>query len=192
MRSAEGFVAGTLVRVQTDSTKAIDNWKPIEQIKVGDMVLSKPELGVGEPVYKRVINTFEFENQESWYFSLSGFDNAGYTSSYMGVTPNHPFYVTGYCDIFVGSVDDYTPSESARWQCVDQLERGDVVVDAEGNRYMVYVARPLSAMKDSKLAWLQGCEYLDNPIGWRNEPNGISYDLSKLSWSGGGRGRSWR
>ncbi|HNE92343.1 MAG TPA: Hint domain-containing protein, partial [Agitococcus sp.] len=46
-----GFVAGTLVH--TDKGLV-----PIEQLQVGDMVLSKHESGQGEKAYKRVISTF--------------------------------------------------------------------------------------------------------------------------------------
>jgi hypothetical protein len=46
------FVAGTLVH--TDKGLV-----PIEQLKVGDMVLSKPESGEGEVAYKRVLKTFK-------------------------------------------------------------------------------------------------------------------------------------
>jgi hypothetical protein len=50
------FAAGTLVHTQTGLV-------PIEQIKVGDMVLSKPESGEGEQAYKRVTRTFAHEPQ---------------------------------------------------------------------------------------------------------------------------------
>jgi hypothetical protein len=46
-----GFVAGTLVH--TDKGLV-----PLELLKVGDMVLSKPESGEGEVAYKRVLRTF--------------------------------------------------------------------------------------------------------------------------------------
>lgn len=44
------FAAGTMVHTK-------DGLKPIEQIQVGDWVLSKPENG-GEQAYKRVVKTF--------------------------------------------------------------------------------------------------------------------------------------
>jgi hypothetical protein len=178
MRDVGGFVGGTIVRVQTDSTRAMDRFKPIEKIQVGDMVLSKPELGEGELVYKRVVKTFEFDQKEIWYVSLSGFDDPGYTSSYMGVTPNHPFYVTGYCDGLIGRNENYTPYAKGRWQCVDQLEYGSVVINADGEHYMVTNARPFAAMKNSSLAWLQGDGYR---MGWRSEPNGVTFDLSIIN-----------
>jgi hypothetical protein len=45
-----GFAAGTLVHTQT-------GLRPIEQIKAGDFVLSKPKNG-GQRTYKRVLKTF--------------------------------------------------------------------------------------------------------------------------------------
>jgi len=51
------FVAGTLVHTR-------DGLVPIEQINVGDWVLSKPEGGEGELAYKRVANTLVFREQE--------------------------------------------------------------------------------------------------------------------------------
>lgn len=51
------FVAGTLVHTR-------DGLVPIEQINVGDRVLSKPEGGEGELAYKRVTNTLFFREQE--------------------------------------------------------------------------------------------------------------------------------
>ncbi|RZU48267.1 pretoxin HINT domain-containing protein [Fluviicoccus keumensis] len=51
-----GFVAGTLVH--TDKGLV-----PIEQLKVGDMVLSKHESGEGEQAYKPVINIFRNEDE---------------------------------------------------------------------------------------------------------------------------------
>lgn len=52
MNKNSGFVAGTLVR--TDKGLV-----PIGQLKVGDLVLSKPENGEGETAYKRVLKTFK-------------------------------------------------------------------------------------------------------------------------------------
>lgn len=52
MENTGGFVAGTLVH--TDKGLV-----PIEQIKVGDLVLSKHESGEGETAYKRVVSRFK-------------------------------------------------------------------------------------------------------------------------------------
>ena len=64
--NSSGFVSGTLIH----STNRLI---PIEKIQVGDLVLSKPENGEGEPYYKRVINIFEFDEKEVWYVSYAVF-----------------------------------------------------------------------------------------------------------------------
>ena len=77
------FVAGTLVHTK-------DGLKPIEQIKVGDYVLSKPDSGVGEQEYKRVTETFVRDGQDIWLvqYIVSGEK----TSRALVVTGNHPIW----------------------------------------------------------------------------------------------------
>lgn len=38
---------------------------PLEQIKVGDMILSKHESGEGKQAYKRVVNTFKSSGKKA-------------------------------------------------------------------------------------------------------------------------------
>jgi hypothetical protein len=59
MKNIGCFVAGTVMHTR-------EGLKPIEQIQVGDWVLSKPESGEGEQAYKRVIKTVSFEEKEVW------------------------------------------------------------------------------------------------------------------------------
>ena len=94
------FVAGTLVHTR-------EGLRPIEQIKVGDYVLSRPENGKGEVAYKRVVNTFEFEDKETWFVSWSDHSLLprlktdltveqyieAHGQSFVVTTPNHPFWV---------------------------------------------------------------------------------------------------
>jgi hypothetical protein len=81
-----GFVAGTLVH--TDKGLV-----PIEQLKVGDMVLSKPESGQGEQAYKRVINTFKSaEKMPIVRVAFYQRDEVDYGEMYLFCTANHPFY----------------------------------------------------------------------------------------------------
>lgn len=93
------FVAGTLV--WTDKGHI-----PIEQIKVGDYVLSKPESGEGELSYQKVTKTFAHENQpilcvvvypERLRIEAEAEKKLIDTSQYLTllVTPNHPFWVEG-------------------------------------------------------------------------------------------------
>jgi hypothetical protein len=57
------FVAGTLVHTR-------EGLKPIEEIKVGDYVLSKPESGEGELCYQPVTRTYEYDDRELYYVGL--------------------------------------------------------------------------------------------------------------------------
>ena len=96
------FIAGTLVHTK-------EGLKPIEQIKVGDWVLSKPESGQGEQAYKRVTKTFEHWSSDLYLLSAyqpMGHDatentpsitrphdnNLGVSTQWLVTTGEHPFY----------------------------------------------------------------------------------------------------
>ena len=79
------FVAGTLVHTQ-------EGLRPIEQIKVGDYVLSKPESGEGEVSYKRVVKTFENGEKEVWCVHYYVLGNP-LTEEFVIATTDHPFKV---------------------------------------------------------------------------------------------------
>lgn len=87
------FAAGTLVHTK-------EGLKPIEQIRVGDWVLSKPENG-GEQAYKRVLKTIAHEPQRivRLEYTHPGQDledlirkAQGIKTSYINTTLNHPFW----------------------------------------------------------------------------------------------------
>lgn len=85
------FLAGTLVHTK-------EGLKPVEQIQVGDWVLSKPEIGDGEPAYKRVTRTVSHEDKEIWIVEISNVgdvDEKGMVRSVKRIlgTPDHPFWV---------------------------------------------------------------------------------------------------
>lgn len=85
-----GFVAGTLVH--TDKGLV-----PIEQLKIGNRVLSKHENGDGEQAYNRVINTFKSaEKLPIVRVSFLGHkvdERSG--EMHLFCTDNHPFWVIG-------------------------------------------------------------------------------------------------
>lgn len=95
------LVAGTLVQTQ-------DGLRPIETIKVGDWVLSRPENSEegAEAAYKRVVNTFRFEDKPvvrlNWFQrpadDVDGEKYGDRTSEFDGIfaTPNHPVWVEGH------------------------------------------------------------------------------------------------
>ncbi|MDO9569180.1 MAG: polymorphic toxin-type HINT domain-containing protein [Hydrogenophaga sp.] len=97
MKNIGCFVAGTLVHTR-------EGLKPIEQIQVGDWVLSKPEFGEGEQAYKLVTKTVSFDEKEVWTIAISEKDvtdpsvETFYHSkecTRIVATPNHPFWVVG-------------------------------------------------------------------------------------------------
>jgi Pretoxin HINT domain len=76
------FPADTLVHTK-------EGLRPIEEIKVGDFVLSKPESGVGDLAYKRVTKTFVRENSEVFGVTY-GIKGKGVL---IVTTAEHPFWV---------------------------------------------------------------------------------------------------
>ena len=108
------FVAGTLV--WTDKGQI-----PIEQIKVGDMVLSQPEAG-GELAYKRVKETFVFDDKEIWRVEIfADIERETITKFDLLVTTNHPLWVKG-----IG------------WTSVDKLNVGDYLLYQDGSEGCVF------------------------------------------------------
>ncbi|MFM9970114.1 MAG: polymorphic toxin-type HINT domain-containing protein [Burkholderiales bacterium] len=104
--TADGcFVAGT--PVWTDKGLV-----PIEHLKVGDWVLSKPEAG-GEDAYKRVTKTFVFEEKPIWRLEYCTETADPMYSLYL--TPNHPLWVS-----------------DQGWTNAEKLEHGDMMQFNDG------------------------------------------------------------
>ncbi|WP_330999683.1 polymorphic toxin-type HINT domain-containing protein, partial [Cohnella fermenti] len=94
------FVAGT--KVMTDEGE-----KNIEDIEVGDKVLSKDET-TGEVAYKEVTATMNHEMDEIYKIHVG--------DQVIESTFNHPFYVKG-----------------KGWTVVKDLRVGDLLVQSDGN-----------------------------------------------------------
>ncbi|MNM82347.1 Hint module [compost metagenome] len=99
-KSCNCFVAGT--EVQTDEGE-----KNIEDIEVGDKVLSKNEE-TGEVAYKEVTATFDHETDEIYQIHVG--------DQVIESTYNHPFWVEG-----------------KGWTYVKDLKVGDLLVQSDGN-----------------------------------------------------------
>ena len=98
------FVAGTLVATE-------DGQKPIEEIEVGDKVLSaNPETG--EIAYKTVEETYINETDELIHVHVNG--------ETISATPNHPFYVDKF-----------------GWTLAKNLKAGDILVLSNGEFVVV-------------------------------------------------------
>lgn len=110
------FVAGTLVHTK-------EGLKPIEQIKVGDWVLSRPEnpeQGT-ETSYKRVTKTFRFEDKEvvRFWWAKSGVTDLSNPGDSVYVTPNHPVWLNPHGWVAMGRL--YLPGKG----CPGTIHRGD-------------------------------------------------------------------
>jgi RHS repeat-associated protein len=100
VRKCNCFPAGTLV--ETDQGQV-----PIEDIQIGDKVLSKDEE-TGEIAYKEVINTFDHESEQVYKLSVG--------NQIIETTFNHPFWVEG-----------------KGWVLARDLKVGDQLVQSDGD-----------------------------------------------------------
>lgn len=108
MREPGCFVAGTLVHTK-------EGLRPIEQIKVGDLVLSKPESGKGELSYQPVTKTFSYENRELYLVGMTELDRETgkvlrYETEYFAVSGSHPIWIDYFEQLkFYGDEKVITP-----------------------------------------------------------------------------------
>ena len=93
------FVAGTLVTTE-------DGQEPIEEIEVGDKVLSEDET-TGEVAVKTVTETYVNETDELIHIGVNG--------ETISATPTHPFYV-----------------DKLGWTLARSLRAGDILVLSNG------------------------------------------------------------
>jgi hypothetical protein len=115
------FVAGTLVHTK-------EGLKPIEDIQVGDYVLSKPESGEGELSYQPVTRTYQYEDRELYYVTWSALkeqpegEKPAWDYDCMAVTGGHPIWVRqmAFCH---GRGSEYVEEmkEVNAWMTVEEL-----------------------------------------------------------------------
>ncbi|MDK2127069.1 polymorphic toxin-type HINT domain-containing protein [Parachitinimonas caeni] len=117
------FVAGTPVWTKNGPV-------PIEQIKVGDLVLSQPEDG-GELDYRPVVNTFEHDDKELWLVQY-GKDSM----CSIVCTGNHPFWVEG-----IG------------WTAAEKLKLGDILKSSDGRAAGVFRVLKLFNTEIDGVGW---------------------------------------
>lgn len=149
---AGSFVAGTLVHTK-------EGLRPIEDIKVGDYVLSKPESGEGELAYKRVSRTYEFDDKEIWYISFHVIENRRRgvpdLDGDLFVTGDHPFWVAAFDGYAEWSVE--AQFENAHfiksWVKAESLQDGMLLLLADGRLVKVGFVYKLIRMQISNLAW---------------------------------------
>jgi RHS repeat-associated protein len=134
------FVAGTPVLTK-------DGLKPIEEIRVGDEVLSFNEK-TQQLEYKAVVQTFERYEKDILRISVEG------EAERLGVTPEHPFYVRVHRarGDLSGEAD-----EEGEWKVAGQLQIGDEIRLTSGDW-----AKVVNVGKQKKGAKTYNFEVADN------------------------------
>ena len=104
------FVAGTLIHTQ-------QGLKPIETLKVGELVLTKNDSS-GHQTWKPIAQTFVNQNKE--IYQLNILDEKGNLES-LGTTKEHPFWV-----------------KDIGWMPVSELKKGDQLTSSSGHDLTVF------------------------------------------------------
>jgi hypothetical protein len=147
------FAAGTLVHTR-------EGMKPIEQIQVGDWVLSKPENGEGEQAYKRVTRTIKHENKAVCRVRTGSNKKVGdvYVDQKLIVTGSHPFYVVGQHKEEWWDQEDWDAMPKYMgWRRADWLEENlDMVLLANGETMRVSMVEPIWKTKQEGIGWITG------------------------------------
>ena len=120
------FVVGTLVHTK-------EGLVPIEKLRVGDWVLSQPELK-GELAYRQVVETFAFADKEVCL--LEYFVTHEVTARNLVVTGNHPFWV-----------------KDVGWTRADKLSPGANLELHDGRAAYVYRVRKLFKTATPDVGW---------------------------------------
>lgn len=137
-RQSSGFVAGTLIHTKNGLV-------PIEEIKVGDWVLSQPEQK-GELAYKRVVKTFTFEDRGVYLVRYQS--AATRVVDQVAVTGEHPFCVVG-----------------RGWLPVKQFGPDDVIQLHDGTEATVFCRAPIRRTNNPRQGWVETALGIDNDDG---------------------------
>ena len=135
------FARGTPVHTR-------DGLKPIEDIHVGDYVLSSPEDGSGTPGYKRVVKTFVHEDKAIRKVATHGPQSD--IQYFVSATADHLFWVEG-----VG------------WTRAEELDRGTLLRCADGTVKKVASQWPIFRTDEPGVGWVQAWGDLENAYGHR-------------------------
>jgi len=176
MESTGGFAAGTLVHTGKGLV-------PIEQIKVGDMVLSKTEGGKGDLVYQSVTETFVSEDKEIW--ALFHQDTACSEDwqkdlKVVFVTGGHPIWVQEY--EWSGTIDPVVKVNN--WLRPDELFEKSAIavakVPADGKFVKMY-AQPILTTSYPNIGYMvSSWDYDPEFVVEFNDNKAQAYDISYI------------
>jgi len=172
------FVAGTLVHTK-------EGLRPIEQIKVGDYVLSKPESGEGETSYQRMTRTFEYEDREVYFAAwivedrvvprAHPVDFSKLERGYVVVTGAHPFRVRQMETVSEEGKRIF--QEVNDWMSIESMHQLDIDDRIKGGAGLTFHVE----LVDGRVA----CLWLSEALLQDNEPNiGIGFKREAWDWGG--------
>lgn len=141
------FAAGTLIHTK-------EGLKPIEDIQVGDWVLSQPEEA-GEQAYKRVTRTVWHEDKAVWRIGCYVQRGGEFVNEFYVVTGSHPFYVVGqYKEDWYDQDDwDALPKKTG-WCRVDCLTDNDIVLLSSGDEARISLVDPIWRTSTVGVGWI--------------------------------------
>ena len=190
-----GFVAGTLIH--TDKGLV-----PIQELKVGDKVLSKPESGIGDIEYKPVVKTFVHEDKEMWIVRLEKnlnmynkdremvdyqtYKSASRFSNFLA-TPNHPVWVVGAMENPQADIEFY---DQPHFKRVDELQQYEIAVNTDGVMYTVERVQPTYQIAHEDLEsnpnyfWYQKHYHEDYYDDYVQDAEAHMLDYSKAEYKG--------
>jgi hypothetical protein len=166
------FVAGTLVHTQ-------EGLKPIEQIQVGDYVLSKPESGEGELSYQRVTRTYEYEDREVYFLAFHSVIPDGWRGpdrDYVVVTGAHPLWIKTF---LTREEHGWVYTHVNAWMSVEALYTLKREYDADGGK-SIHFCGVLSDGREAHIRYI-------NPIVCHHEnPDYGTVKIGHWHWDGSG------
>ncbi|MFO1391618.1 MAG: hypothetical protein U1E94_05285 [Agitococcus sp.] len=152
------FVAGTLVH--TDKGLV-----PIEQLKVGDMVLSRPENDPNAPnEYKRVLSTFKSaEKKKITYVSYDFFDINNIEKNgrqFLFCTEDHPFWVKNWAEKININWLPASYLTSLKHHCLETYDSSPAIIMSSYD-----IEKGLWASKNMEVAYMLDSAG-EEPDGW--------------------------
>lgn len=145
-----GFVAGTLVNTNKGLV-------PIQKIKVGDLLLCRPETG-GNLAYKKVLRTLTNENRLVCVVFMDPKEELEAAQREdRDMREDLETAIIGSCNqpVWVTKVDDpaMTENESVGWARVDALNPGDELETSNKNILFVSNTQLLYRTSDPDVGW---------------------------------------
>jgi hypothetical protein len=158
-----GFVAGTLLHTK-------GGVQPIEDVKVGELVLSHPIVG-GNQEYKRVVSIGQREQKAVSRLRCFMEQSDGGKEERLIVTSQHTFFVSGHNTEDVGGTFEQDLKKRTGWREVWALEYGALLKLASGKLIRVGSIDPIWITRTEGVGWIDHSRWneIGNRIDFRSQ-----------------------